>query len=82
MVDARRASSGQTRWDRAIARARALAIAAGGEDVVLSTTADGVVEGPTPDVALIEAALDRIAPSGGEAAAWPRVERGRSRSTF
>jgi hypothetical protein len=64
-------SSGGTRWDRAIARARALAAGAGGEDIVLSTTADGLVEGPTPDVALIEAALDRIAPSGGEAAAWP-----------
>lgn len=67
-------SSGQTRWDRAIARARALAVGAGGEDVVLSTTADGVVEGPTADVALIEAALDRISPSGGAMTAWPRVE--------
>jgi hypothetical protein len=66
--------SGATRWDRAIARARALAIGAGGEEVVLSTTADGVVEGPTADVALIEAALDRISPSGGASASWPRVE--------
>jgi hypothetical protein len=64
-------SSGGTRWDRAIARARALATAAAGEDIALSTTADGLVEGPTPDAALIEAALDHIAPSGGEAAAWP-----------
>ncbi|TAK12990.1 MAG: hypothetical protein EPO35_10790, partial [Acidobacteria bacterium] len=37
-------SSGQTRWDRAIARARALAIGAAGEELVLATTADGVVE--------------------------------------
>lgn len=71
-------TSGQTRWDRAISRARAIAASAAGEDVVLSTTADGVVEGPTPDVALIEAALDRIAPSGGDAAAWPRVEGARA----
>lgn len=66
--------SGPTRWDRAIARARALAVSAGGDEVVLSTTAEGVVEGPTADVALIEAALDRISPSGGEAGSWPRVE--------
>lgn len=66
-------SSGGTRWDRAIARARAVAVSAGGEEVVLSTTADGVVEGPTADVALIEAALDRISPSGGVAGSFPRV---------
>lgn len=71
-------ASGQTRWDRAVSRARALAIGAGGEEVVLATTADGVVEGPTPDVALIEAALDRIAPSGGETTAWPRVDGARA----
>lgn len=70
-------SNGQTRWDRAIARARAIAVGAAGDDIVLSTTADGVVEGPTPDVALIEAALDRVSPSGGEAGAWPRVEGAR-----
>ena len=73
-----RTSSGETRWDRAVARARALAVGAGGEDVVLSTTADGVVEGPTPDVALLEAALDRISPSGGAATSWPRVEGART----
>jgi hypothetical protein len=67
-------SSGPTRWDRAVARARALASGAGGEDVVLSTTADGLVEGPTADVALIEAALDRISPSGGENSPWPAVQ--------
>jgi hypothetical protein len=67
-------TSGHTRWDRAVARARALASGAGGENVVLSTTADGLVEGPTADVALIEAALDRIAPSGGEDAPWPTAQ--------
>lgn len=70
-------ASGQTRWDRAVARARALATAAAGDDVVLSTTADGVIEGPTPDVSLIEAALDRVSPSGGDATAWPHVEGAR-----
>lgn len=65
-------SNGSTRWDRAVARARALAEAAGGEEVVLATTADGVVEGPTPDVSLIEAALDRIGPSGGDTAGLTR----------
>ena len=67
-------SSGQTRWDRAVARARALAVSAAGDDIVLSTTADGVVEGPTQDVALIEAALDRVAPSGGETSAFPHID--------
>jgi hypothetical protein len=65
-------SNGSTRWDRAVARARALASGAGGEEVVLATTADGVVEGPTPDVSLIEAALDRIGPSGGNASGLSR----------
>ena len=73
-------SNGETRWDRAVARARALATAAGGEDIALSTTADGLVEGPTPDVALIEAALDRISPSGGHVTLWPRVDA--ARATF
>ncbi len=71
-------AGGRTRWDHAIARARALAASAGGEEIVLVTTADGVVEGPTADVALIDAALDRISPSGGERSPWPRVQGARS----
>jgi len=67
-----RTRSGGTRWDRAIADARRLAAGASG-DVALATTADGLVEGPTADVALIETALARIAPSGGGASAWPHV---------
>jgi hypothetical protein len=66
-------SGGETRWDRAVAQARALAASAAGDEVAIATTADGVVEGPTSDAALIEHALDRLHPSGGEAAAWPRV---------
>jgi hypothetical protein len=34
---------------------------------------DGLVEGPTSDTALIETAIDRLRPSGGDSAAWPRV---------
>jgi len=64
---------GDTRWDRAIREARALAASAGGDDVALATTVDGIVEGPTSDLALIETALDRLAPSGGAPAPWPRV---------
>ncbi len=69
---AARTSSGETRWKRAVRQARALAAAAGG-DVALATTADGLVEAPTSDLALIETAIDRLAPSGGEDTAWPRV---------
>ena len=70
---AARTSSGETRWQRAVRQARSLAAAAGGGDVALATTADGLVEAPTSDLALIETAIDRLAPSGGEDAAWPRV---------
>jgi hypothetical protein len=66
-------SGGGTRWDRAIREARALAAAAGGDDIALATTADGLVEGPTGDLALVETALDRLAPTGGSTAPWPRV---------
>jgi hypothetical protein len=68
-----RTRHGETRWERAIAEARRLAVAAAGDQVAIATTADGLVEGPTSDLALLETALDRIAPAGGEAAAWPRV---------
>ena len=68
-----RTAHGETRWARAVAEARRLAVGAGGEEMALATTADGLVEGPTTDLALIEAALDRISPSGGEMNAWPRV---------
>lgn len=67
-----RTSGGETRWSRAIADARRLVAGSGGA-IALATTADGLVEGPTADRALIEAALDRIAPSGAGAAAWPAV---------
>ena len=66
-------SGGSTRWDQAVRQARALAASSGGEEVALATTADGLVEGPTSDLALIETAIDRLAPSGGEGAPWPRV---------
>jgi hypothetical protein len=67
-----RTRDGDTRWSRAIADARRLVAGSGGE-IALATTADGLVEGPTTDRALIEGALDRIAPSGAGAAAWPAV---------
>jgi hypothetical protein len=65
-------ASGGTRWDRAIGEARRLVAAAGGE-VAVATTADGIVEGPTADRALIDAALDRLSPGGG-IGAWPELE--------
>src|SRR5207248_306223 len=58
-----RTRGGGTRWSRAVADARSLTASSGGE-VALATTADGLVEGPTADRALIESALDRIAPAG------------------
>ena len=66
-------TSSGTRWNRAIRQARALAAASGGQEVALATTADGLVEGPTNDLALIETAIDRLAPAGGEGSPWPRV---------
>jgi hypothetical protein len=68
-----RTSTGETRWDRARRQARQLAASAGGDDVALATTAGGLVEGPTGDLALIETALDELTPQGGDATAWPRV---------
>ncbi len=65
--------SGGTRWDRAVREARGLAASVAGDDIALATTADGLVEGPTSDLALIETAIERLAPSGGAAAAWPRI---------
>jgi hypothetical protein len=67
-----RTLSGETRWDRARAQARRL-VAASGLDVTLATTADGLVEGPTTDRALLETMLERLTPAGGEATSWPRV---------
>jgi hypothetical protein len=68
-----RTSSGGSRWDRAIREAHRLAASAGGDDVALATTAGGLVEGPSSDTALIETAIDRLQPSGGEGAPWPVV---------
>ena len=69
-----RTRDGETRWDRAVAQARRLA--SGGAEVALATTADGLVEGPTTDRALVDAALDRLAPEGGDATSWPRLSAG------
>jgi len=68
-----RTRGGETRWDRAVAEARRLATSAAGRDVALATTADGLVEGPSADTALIETAIDRLAPGGGDAGGWPRL---------
>ncbi len=68
-----RTASGETRWDRAVREAHRLAAGSGGEDVALATTADGLVDGPSSDTALIETAIDRARPSGGETAPWPVV---------
>jgi hypothetical protein len=65
--------SGGTRWSSAIAHARTLIAASAGDEVALATTADGLVEGPTTDGVLLEAALDRIAPAGGEGGDWPQL---------
>jgi len=64
--------SGETRWERAVAQARRVIASRPGAEIALATTADGLAEGPTSDRALLEAALDRIAPAG-DSAAWPRL---------
>jgi hypothetical protein len=66
-------SAGETRWQRAIAEARALIQSSAGDEVAVATTADGLVEGPSTDAVLLEAALDRLAPSGGEDSDWPKL---------
>jgi hypothetical protein len=68
-----RTSTGETRWERATAEARRLITAASGAQVALATTGDGLVEGPTSDAALIEAALDRLRPAGGDTLGWPQL---------
>jgi hypothetical protein len=67
------AGRGQTRWTRAVGEARRLFASSSGAELALATTADGLVEGPTADLALLESALDRVKPGGGDAAAWPRL---------
>ncbi len=66
-------SGGESRWDRAVAEARALIQSSAGDEVALATTADGLVEGPTTDAVLLEAALERLAPAGGETSDWPTL---------
>ncbi len=68
-----RTSSGRTRWDQAVAEARALLASAAGSRAALATTADGLIEGPADDVALLESTLDSLSPAGSGAARWPRV---------
>lgn len=65
--------SHESRWARAVGHARRLAAAESGNPLALATTADGLVEGPTTDLTLIESALDRIAPAGGDVTAWPQL---------
>ena len=66
-----RTRSGETRWERAVAEARRIATAS--EQAAIATTADGLVEGPTDDGVLIDAALRRLAPSGEDDTAWPAI---------
>jgi hypothetical protein len=68
-----RTPEGDTRWARAVAGARSLALSAGSE-VALATTSDGLVEGPTSDTALLSTAFDRLEPAGGEGLVWPNVD--------
>jgi hypothetical protein len=68
----RAGTPGATRWGRAIREAHAIVDASGGE-VALATTAEGIVEGPTADAAVVHRALDRLAPSGGGDGSWPQI---------
>ena len=68
-----RTRGSESRWARAVAQARRLAAAEAGNPLALATTADGLVAGPTTDLTLIESALDRVAPAGGDVTAWPQL---------
>ena len=70
-----RMRSGESRWERAVAQARRLAATGSSSETAVATTADGLVQGPTFDATLIDAALDGITPGGGGATAWPRLAR-------
>ena len=64
-----RTRGGETRWDRGVTLARQIA-AASPEAVSLATTSDGVLVGPTTDRGVIDAALERLSPSGGDGPPW------------
>ena len=66
-----RTRSGETRWERALAEARRIATSS--DQAAIATTADGLVEGPTDDLVLLDAALRRLTPSGEDDTAWPAV---------
>jgi hypothetical protein len=70
---AARSSKGGTRWARALADAHAIASASSSGEVALATTADGLVEAPTSDIALIDTAIDDLQPAGGDTNDFPRV---------
>jgi hypothetical protein len=63
--------TGETRWDRALAEARR--ISASSEQAAIATTADGLVEGPTDDAVLLEAALRRLTPAGEDETISPVI---------
>jgi hypothetical protein len=67
-----RTTTGETRWERAVAEAHRLAASTAGE-VAVATTGEGLIEGPTADRSLIDAALDRLAPTASDAIFWPRA---------
>ena len=64
-------AGGGTRLDHARRVARRLVAAAAGQEVAIATTADGVIEGPTADAALLEAAIAAVVPGGAADAPWP-----------
>ncbi len=68
-----RTASGATRWAHAMQAAQAMASAWSAGEIALATTADGVIEGPTSDMALVHNAFNRLRPSGGAEGAWPQV---------
>lgn len=68
-----RTGSGETRWARALAEARRLAAgAAPGAEVAIATTGAGLLEAPTSDVTVLDAAIDRAVPAGA-GTGWPTV---------
>jgi hypothetical protein len=62
---AARTSDGRTRWDHAIEQARRLAASSSAAEIIVATTGQGIVEGPTADRALVALALDGARPVGG-----------------
>jgi hypothetical protein len=67
-----RSTTGRTRWADAVDQARALAASNAGP-IAVATPGDWLVQGLTNDVALVDSAIARLAPTGSPPGTWPHL---------